>query len=110
MNHLYISNILKELPTIPPDSIVSRTIHNNEHVKITLFGFATGQELSEHTATVPAILEVLEGEATITIGDVPYSAQTGTLIYLPAKLEHSLIAKSQVVMLLYILKQIPRNK
>lgn len=104
MNHTYIPNIIQELPTIPPDSIVSRTIHNNEHIKITLFGFAPGQELSEHTATVPAILEVIKGEAMITIGDERCAAQAGTLIYLPARLEHSLIAESEVAMLLYILK------
>lgn len=104
MKHLYIPNIIQELPTIPPDSIVSRTIHNNEHIKITLFGFAPGQELSEHTATVPAILEVIKGEAMITIGGERCSAQAGTLIYLPARLEHSLTAESEVAMLLYILK------
>lgn len=104
MRHIYIQNVIQELPTIPPDSIVSRTIHADEHIKITLFGFAPGQELSEHTATMPAILEFIKGEAKIKIGDERYSAQAGTLIYLPARLEHSLIAESEVVMLLYILK------
>lgn len=104
MNYKYIKNINQELPQIQPDSIVSRTIHNDEHVKVTLFGFAPGQELSEHSASNPAILEIIEGEAEITLGTELHSAEAGTMIFMPARLEHSLIAETEVAMLLYLLK------
>ena len=103
-HHKYIADITREIPEIPPESIVSKTIHNDENVKITLFGFAPGQELSEHTATHPAILEVIKGEAIITLGHERYATGPGTLIHMPARLEHSLIAETEVVMLLYLLK------
>jgi quercetin dioxygenase-like cupin family protein len=96
--------ILEELPVIPLDSIVSHTIANNEHVKIILFGFAAGQELSEHTSSMPAILEVIRGKGQLTIGDDHHSADVGTWIYLPPNLKHSLIAETEVAMLLYLLK------
>ena len=43
-------NLPVQLPTLESDSILSRTIYNDNQVKAVLFTFAAGQELSEHTA------------------------------------------------------------
>ena len=44
----------------PPDQgILSRTLYNDDHFKAVLFGFAQGEELSEHTASMPADLHFL---------------------------------------------------
>ena len=41
----------------PPDKgILSRTLYNEDRLKPVLFGFAQGEELSEHTASMPAVL------------------------------------------------------
>src|SRR5262245_38414135 len=49
----------------PPDKgILSRTLHNDDRLKVVLFGFAPGEELSEHTASMPAILHFLQGEGS----------------------------------------------
>lgn len=90
--------------TIAPGSIVSRTLHADEHVKYILFGFDAGQELSEHTASTPAVLHFLQGEADITLGDQAQTAQAGTWAWMPAHLPHSIRAKTPVVMLLALLK------
>ena len=37
----------------PQDGILSRTVFQDDKVKVVLFGFAVGQELSEHTAAKP---------------------------------------------------------
>jgi len=104
MGYKYLENILEELSIIPPDSIVSHTITNDDHVNITLFGFAAGQELSEHTSTMPAIIEIIHGEGRLTIGNEHFPAVAGTWVYLPPRLEHSMIADTDVAMLLYLLK------
>lgn len=92
------------LVDVPPDSIVSRTIHRDERVKVVLFGFAPGQELSEHTASTPAILHVLEGEARLTLGRETVEARHGTWVYMPPHLPHRVHATSRVVMLLLLLQ------
>ncbi|MBI5082492.1 MAG: cupin, partial [Chloroflexi bacterium] len=51
-------NLPSQLPTVESDSIVSRTIYNDDQVKAVLFTFAAGQELSEHTASMPAIIHI----------------------------------------------------
>ncbi|UCF61188.1 MAG: cupin domain-containing protein [Anaerolineaceae bacterium] len=100
----FISNMKDMIPEIPVDSIISRTVHDDEGVKVVLFGFAEGQELSEHTASQPAMLTFLDGDAQLTLGDDPYTAEPGTWVYLPPHLPHSVQATSTVVMMLVLLK------
>jgi len=88
----------------PADGTLSRTIYQDDRVKVVLFGFSAGQELSEHTASTPAILQFLKGEANVTLGGDTVSAQPGTWIHMPAQLSHSIHANSPVVMLLVLLK------
>jgi quercetin dioxygenase-like cupin family protein len=97
-------DLLAALPEVPPDTIVSRTVLENERVKLILFGFAPGQELSEHTASMPAVLHFLRGEAGLTLGADEQTAQPGTVVYMPPRLPHSVRAQTEVVMLLLMLK------
>ena len=101
----YITDLFTQIPDIPPDSIVSRTFYQDEQIKAILFGFAAGQELSEHTASQPAILHILRGEADLTLGDDSMEAQAGTWVHMPPRLPHSLYAKTPVLMLLLLFKE-----
>jgi len=88
----------------PAKGILSRTLCNNDRVKAVIFGFGQGEELSEHTASMPAILHFLSGEAKLTLGDDPLDAKPGTWAHMPAGLRHSIQARTPVVMLLLLLK------
>ncbi len=100
----FISNMKDMIANIPVDSIVSRTVHDDEGIKVVLFGFSEGQELSEHTASQPAMLTFIKGNAQLTLGDAPFTAQPGTWVYLPPRLPHSVQATTEVLMLLVLLK------
>lgn len=100
----FIQNLKDEITQIQPDSIVSRTVLNNDRLKVVLFGFAVGQELSEHTASMPAVIHILHGEAYLKLGEHEKDASAGSWVYMPANLSHSVLAKSQLVMLLLLLK------
>src|SRR6187397_2306873 len=84
----------------PADGILSRTIYQDEQIKAVLFGFAAGQELSEHTAAKPALIHFVQGEAVVRLGGERKDAVAGTWIHMRAGLTHSIEAKSPVVMLL----------
>lgn len=90
--------------TITPDSTISRTVHQDEHVKVVLFGFAAGQELSEHTAAVPAHLYFIAGEAEVLLGQETVTVKTGSWVQMPARLPHAIKANTEVKMLLTLLK------
>ncbi|NJL31115.1 MAG: cupin domain-containing protein [Phycisphaerales bacterium] len=104
------STIIEQLGsrlTPPADGTLSVTLQKNEHVKVVLFGFAAGQELSEHTASVPAMMHQLSGEAKWRIGDQEIKAQPGTWVYMPAHLPHALTAQTPCTMLLTLLNAVP---
>lgn len=88
----------------PANATLSRTIYQDERSKIVLFAFSAGQELSEHTASMPAIMHFLSGEADVTLGSEKAVASEGTWIHMAAHLPHSIRTKTPVVMLLTLLK------
>jgi quercetin dioxygenase-like cupin family protein len=104
MTYTHIVDLAKEVEA-PEDGILTRTLYNDDHVKAVIFGFGQGEELSEHTASMPAILHLIQGEATLTLGDDTVEAQPGTWIHMPANLQHSVQTKTPVVMLLLLLKK-----
>ena len=89
---------------IPTDGTLSRTIHQDERLKVVLFAFSAGQELSEHTASTPAIMHFVSGDADVTLGNEKATAGAGTWIHMAAQLPHSIRTKTPVVMLLSLLK------
>jgi quercetin dioxygenase-like cupin family protein len=101
--YTYISDLARDVE-IPKDGILSRILLKNSQVNVTIFGFDAGQELSEHTAGSPAIIQILKGEATLTIAGEEISVGPGSWLYMPARTSHSLVARTPVVMLLLLLK------
>ncbi|MEZ5125581.1 MAG: cupin domain-containing protein [Thermoleophilia bacterium] len=91
---------LEAMTQVADKGIVSKTLVENDHHKLVHFSFAAGQELSEHTASVPAVIHVLAGEGTVVLGGVPYSAGPGKLFYMPANLKHAVQATGELTFLL----------
>ena len=95
---------LAEQVTIPEDGTISRTLYQDTGLKVVVFGFAAGQELSEHTSSSPAIMHFIQGEAQVTLGTDRSDARPNTWVHMPAHLPHSIHAKTPVIMLLLLLK------
>lgn len=102
-NYTMLTELAQQVE-LPKDGTLSRTIYFDDGLKVVLFGFSTGQELSEHTASTPAIMHFLTGESEVTLGPDNMVATAGTWIHMPAQMMHSIRTKSPVVMLLTLLK------
>lgn len=89
---------------VPDKSIISRTIFEDEQQRVVLFGFAPGESLSEHTASHPAVLYIVSGSADLTLGRHEIEAGEGTWIHMSAGLAHSVIAKTELILLLTLQK------
>ena len=87
-----------------PNGIVSRTLLRTPTARVVLFGFAEGQELTEHTSTQRALIQVLSGECEFSLGGKPHALKAGDLLHLPPNLPHAVKATSQFAMLLTLLK------
>jgi quercetin dioxygenase-like cupin family protein len=103
MNYTFRANLQQEF-TLPNNGIMSRILHKDEHVNVTLFGFSAGEALSVHSAPTPAVLYFIEGEAEVQLGDDKVNAQPGSFIYMPPMLPHGISAKTAVRMLLVQMK------
>ena len=88
----------------PEKGILSRTLFADDRLKVVLFGFGQDEELSEHTASMPAVLHFLQGEAGLTLDDDTLHAKAGTWVHMPKGMRHGIHAKTPVVMLLLLLK------
>ena len=98
-SYTLIENLASSIE-IPKDGTLSRTIRRDDQVKVVLFGFAGGQELSQHTASVPAMIEIVQGEVRLTLDGEEKELSAGSWVYMEANLSHAVYAKTDVVMLL----------
>ena len=87
-----------------PNGIVSRTLLNGGGLRTTLFGFAEGQELTEHTSTRHALIQILSGECEFSLAGQPHQLKTGDFLYMPPNLKHAVKATKQFSMLLTLFK------
>ena len=95
---------LKGLVEYQPGAVVSRTVIDKKAGTCTLFSFDTGQGLSEHTAPFDALVNLLEGEAEITISGKPFYLKDGDMIIMPATEPHALRAVKRFKMMLVMIK------
>jgi quercetin dioxygenase-like cupin family protein len=85
-------------------SVVSRTIIDKKVVTVTLFAFAEGQGLSEHTAPFDALVHILDGKAEVTISNKPYLMKESEMVIMPANQPHALMAVTRFKMVLTMVR------
>jgi quercetin dioxygenase-like cupin family protein len=95
---------LMDLVDYQNESIVSREIISKKTGTVTAFAFDEGQGLSEHTAPFDAIVEILDGEAELTIGGKIISAFIGQMVIMPANIPHAVKAVKKFKMLLTMIR------
>jgi len=85
-------------------SIVSKTLLDKKAGSLTLFAFDAGQGLSEHVSPYDAVVQVLDGNAELTIGGKTVKAGTGNLVIMPANVPHAVKANESFKMLLTMIR------
>jgi quercetin dioxygenase-like cupin family protein len=103
MSYTSIPNLTDQIE-IPEEGILSRVLFKDDQIRVVGFGFDTGQELSEHTAAVPAILQVVSGRMTGTLGSDVIDLESGSWVHMPADLVHSVRALEPSLLLLTLLQ------
>ena len=97
--------LLADLITPTAQGIASRVLARSGGGNLTLFAFDAGQGLSEHSTPYDALVLVLEGELTLTIGGAPVHALPGTVVRMPANVPHAVDAPVPSRMLLLMFKE-----
>jgi quercetin dioxygenase-like cupin family protein len=95
---------LHGLITPTAHGIASRILAKAGGGSVTLFAFDAGEGLSEHTSPFEALVLLLDGVLTLTIGGVSVTATPGTVVRMPANVPHALDAPEPARMLLIMLR------
>ena len=95
---------VSDLVNYQEGAVVSRELLKKTKGNMTVFAFDESQGLSEHTAPFDALVQMVEGEAEITISGRPYTLHEGEMILMPAGEPHSLRAIQKFKMLLTMIR------
>lgn len=85
---------------IQEGSVVSKVIHRDKGLNVTVFGFDTGQELTEHQAPRAAVVQVISGRLRFAVGGAELDGGPGFWLHMAPNTLHSLVATEPTVMLL----------
>lgn len=96
---------LAELVGYEEDAVVSRVLERDERGVMTLFAFAEGQGLTEHSTPHEAAIQVLEGEVAVEMAGETHHVAAGDFLHLPAGVPHTLHGGAPFKMLLLISKE-----
>ncbi len=96
---------LADLVGFQAGSIVSRTLIEKSVGTVTIFAFAAGQGLSEHTAPYDALILGVEGNAEIMLSGTLHQVTPGDLIFMRADEAHSVKALTEFKMLLIMIRE-----
>ena len=97
-------HVLVDLVDYEKGRVVSRTFAQNKGLSVTLFAFDKGEGLSTHAASGDAMVQVLDGEASLTIGGKAVAAKAGEVVVMPAEVPHSVEARRPFKMLLTVVR------
>jgi quercetin dioxygenase-like cupin family protein len=104
MDEVLDVNAVADMVSYQEGTIVSRILIKGKTGSVTLFAFAAGQELSEHTTPYDALVHLVDGEAAITVAGRPYRVGAGETLLMPAHQPHALRAVSPFKMLLTMIR------
>ena len=85
------------------DGIVSKTLLDAPESKVVLFCMSSGQSLSEHTASMPATIQVLKGSGKIRLGEDEHAAKENLWVHMPAGQLHAIDAEEDLVFILTLM-------
>lgn len=102
MSHTAIADATAAV-AIQPGAVVSKVVHRDDNLNVTVFGFDAGEELTEHRASRVAVVQVLTGRLRFVADGEGLDAGPGFWLLMAASTPHSLVATEPTVMLLTLL-------
>lgn len=98
-SYTVIAHLLDEVE-IPEDGTLSRVMFSGDGLRVVLFAFDEGQELTEHAASVPAVIQVVKGRLGLTLADESVEIEADSWVHMDAHLTHAVVALEPSVLIL----------
>ena len=100
----YVENLAQHVDYSAGET-ASKKVLGAEGVNVVLFAFDEGQELTEHTAAMPVIVQALEGELEVTGDGETVTLRPGGVVHFTTRLPHAVKAVTKAKMALYMLNR-----
>jgi quercetin dioxygenase-like cupin family protein len=101
---------LAEVTQFSDAGIVSRALHDQGGVRVTLFAFAAGQQLTEHATPARALVQVLSGACEFSLAGKKTPLRAGDLLHMPPGLPHAVLATEAFSMLLTTIREVMTSR
>ncbi|MDJ0923242.1 MAG: cupin domain-containing protein [Acidimicrobiia bacterium] len=85
---------------IPEQGTLSRVLYRDDQVRVVLFAFDRDQELTDHSADRPALIQVLSGRLEVKLGSDSSTIDSKSWVHMPARLNHAVRALEPSIMVL----------
>lgn len=95
------------LAPVSAAGIVSRTLLQTPELRVVLFAFADGQELTSHTSRRRAVVQVLEGACDFFFAGAWHRLERGAVLHLPPAHPHAVRAAAGAFTMLLTLAAEP---
>ncbi len=102
MEYTFVADLDAEVD-VPKDGTLSRVLYKDDRLRLVVFAFDTGQELTEHTAAVPAVVQVISGRVEMALGSDRVTVEPGGWLRMDAHLPHTVLALEPTVLVLTML-------
>lgn len=91
---------LREQIEYPRAGVLSKVIIHDKACQYTLFCLAADTEISEHTSTRNATVNVLEGKGVLNLLGNNITLEPGVFVFMPANAPHALKAEENLAFML----------
>lgn len=103
MSHVFVGDLAAEVE-VPQNGTLSRVLAKEGPLRLVAFAFDRGQELTEHTATVPVVIQVVSGSVTVEVAEERHHLTPRSWLYLGAGEAHSVFADEPARLLLTMIR------
>lgn len=100
---IVVTGLVDELP-VTESATTSRALVDNERVRVVAFAFDTGEQLTDHTAAMPVVVQVLTGALRFAVAGGTHHLAAGDCVYLAANETHALEALEPTLMSLVMMR------
>jgi quercetin dioxygenase-like cupin family protein len=91
---------LKDKIEYAETGILSKVLLKLPYCQYTLFCLAAGTDIAEHTSTRNAVIQMIEGQGTLTLAGQEINLEPGVFVWMPANAPHALKADVNLAFLL----------
>ncbi|MFW9262207.1 cupin domain-containing protein [Nostoc sp. CALU 546] len=93
----------------PSAGVLSKVLLKDNACQYTLFCLAANTDISEHTSTRNATINVIEGRGLLTLSGEDIALKPGVFIFISANASHALKAEENLTFILTLSEKLTEN-